>query len=235
MRPASFRPQRAQAGGGGGQRGELVGADAGQLERPAAPLQALGVEKPGARGKRVVDPPGAGQAVGDIFLGGDVAPGRLEDLRPMRAQPDDLVERVHPVRRAAGFTVELPAGRRSGDRPGLVDGPAVRPGDRTRQGLVPPVHGDDAVQGAADAHAAAVGRAGAGLLHGPAHGKDRRVQKLPRVLLLPAIVRRGAGVPAHPRAEDASAGVHGGRLAAAGAQVDADKKRDGFHGRSVPA
>ncbi len=139
------------------------------------------------------------------------------------------------MRRAAGFTVKLPAGRRSGDRPGLVDGPAVRPGDRPRQGLVTPVHGNDAVQGAADAHAAAFGRVCTGTLHGPAHGEDRRVQKLPRVLLLPAIVRRGARVLAHPRTEDAAGGVHGGRFAAAGAQVDADKKRDAFHGRSVPA
>ncbi len=85
------------------------------------------------------------------------------------------------------------------------------------------VHGHHAVQGAADAHAAAVSRDNAGQPYRLAHGGDRRLHQIPRVLLLPAVLGLGTRVLAHPETENLAVLIHCNRFAAAGPKVYAEK------------
>jgi hypothetical protein len=127
----------------------------------------------------------------DVFLGGHEPRGLGEQVRAFLAQPEQFVEGIHAVGRAAGLLVELGGSRAPADGLGIGRAASVRPGDHASQRLPGSIQGDQAVQRAADADPVAGGCAHPGLFDSGFGRLDHPRQHRCGVLLVPFLLLGG--------------------------------------------
>ncbi len=218
---------------GSASSGSWAGFTPARLQRQIIPIQGGCVEQPAPRGDVVIADLPPAQASQDVFLHAGEARRFCEHLRPLLAQPDDLIQRVHSVDGTAGSPVERFRVGPGFDVLSLFYRPPVRPGDHPGERSIVFVQRNQAVQGAADADPARFARQLAGLFQRSPHAGDHGLEYRFGVLLLPFSVGALAGVFMRAKTEQARALVDEHTFAAAGAYVNAHIP--GFHTFSAHA